>query len=126
MKNKKITINIRLDEALHSEMLEKANLYFRGNLSALIRCASVKYTDDTQSIGLSGTNVNIAAILDAIFKLVRKIGVNHNQLVRNVNEKMKLSPLAFQPSDLQPLVEFGYSLRTVEEMLRYLYNMLNS
>ena len=65
------------------------------------------------------------ATLDAIIKLVRKIGVNHNQLVKNVNEKMKLSPLAFQPSDLQPLVKFGNGLHTVEDMLRHLYNMLN-
>lgn len=126
MKNKKITINIRLDEALPSEMLEKAQLYFRGNISALIRCASAKYTEDTQVSEPSSANVNVFTTLDAMIKLVRKIGVNHNQLVKNVNEKMKLSPLAFKPSDLQPLVEFGYSLRTVEEMLRNLYNMLNS
>lgn len=126
MKNRKITINIRVDEVIHSEMLEKANLYFRGNLSALIRCASVKYTEDTQVSEPLSTNSNVIATLDVIIKLVRKIGVNHNQLVRNVNEKMRLSPLAFQPSDLQPLVEFWNGLHSVEDMLRYLYNMLNS
>lgn len=122
MSNKKeITINTRLHEADHKQMRKKADTYFGGNMSALVRCASLKYSEDIQP---SEPNSNLTDVMDAILKQVRKIGTNHNQAVRCVNEKMKMSPLAFLPSDLLPFNEFTDQLKTVENMLRYLYNMI--
>ncbi len=118
---KEITINTRLNEADHKEMRKKADTYFRGNMSALVRCASLKYSEEVQ---LSYPNNNLTNILEAVLKQVRKIGTNHNQAVRCVNEKMKMSPLAFLPSDLRPFNEFTEQLKTVENMLRYLHNMI--
>lgn len=122
MSNKKeITINTRLNEADHNEMRKKADTYFGGNMSALVRCASLKYSEDIQP---SEPDSNLTDIMDAILKQIRKIGTNHNQAVKCVNEKMKMSPLAFLPSDLLPFNEFTKQLKTVEDMLRYLYNMI--
>lgn len=122
MSNKKeITINTRLNEADHKEMRKKADTYFGGNMSALVRCASLKYSDDVQP---SEPDSNLTDVMDAILKQIRKIGTNHNQAVKCVNEKMKMSPLAFLSSDLRPFNEFTEQLKTVEDMLRYLYNMI--
>jgi len=122
MSNKKeITINTRLNEDDHKQMRKKADIYFGGNMSALVRCASLKYSEDVQP---SEPNHNLTAIMDVTLKQIRKIGTNHNQAVRCVNEKMKMSPLAFLPSDLRLFNEFTEQLKTVEDMLRYLYNMI--
>ncbi len=122
MSNKKgITINTRLNKADHKEMRKKADTYFGGNMSALVRCASLKYSEDVQP---SEPNHEETYVMDAILKQIRKIGTNHNQAVKSINEKMKMSPLAFLPSDLRPFNEFTDQLKTVENMLRYLYNMI--
>ncbi len=122
MSNKKeITINTRLNEADHQQMRKKADTYFDGNMSALVRCASLKYTEDAQS---SELNTNLTDVIEAALKQIRKIGTNHNQVVKCVNEKMKMSPLAFLPSDLLPFNEFAESMKAVENLLRYLHNMI--
>jgi len=122
MSNKKqITINTRLNENDHTQMREKADTYFGGNMSALVRCASLKYSEDVQS---SEPNNKLTDIMEAILKQIRKIGTNHNQAVKCINEKMKMSPLAFHSSDLLPFNEFTESMKTVENMLRYLHNMI--
>lgn len=122
MPNKKeITINTRLSENDHKQMRKKADTYFGGNISALVRCASLKYTEEVQS---SEPNSNLIDVMDAALKQIRKIGTNHNQAVKCINEKMKMSPLAFLPSDLRPFNEFTEQLKTVEDMLRYLHNMI--
>lgn len=122
MSNKKeITINTRLNEADHKQMRKKADTYLGGNMSALVRWASLKYSDDVQP---SELNHELTDVMDATLKQVRKIGTNHNQAVKCINEKMKMSPLAFLPSDLRPINEFTDQLKTVEDMLRYLYNMI--
>lgn len=122
MSNKKeITINTRLNDADHKEMRKKADAYFGGNLSALVRCASLKYTEDVLP---SEPNSNLTDVMEAALKQIRKIGNNHNQAVKCINEKMKMSPLAFLPSDLRPFNEFTEQLKTVEDMLRYLYNIV--
>ncbi len=118
---KEITINTRLNVNDHKKMREKADTYFGGNMSALVRCASLKYSEEMQ---LSEPNNNLTDVMEAVLKQVRKIGTNHNQAVRCVNEKMKMSPLAFLPSDLRPFNEFTDQLKTMEDMLRYLYNMI--
>ncbi len=122
MSNKKeITINTRLNEADHTQMREKADAYFGGNMSALVRCASLKYSEEMQP---SEPNSNLIAVMEAALKQIRKIGTNHNQAVKCINEKMRMSPLAFLPSDLLPFNEFAESMKTVENMLRYLHNMI--
>ncbi len=122
MSNKKqITINTRLNVDDHKQMRQRADTYFGGNMSALVRCASLKYTEDAQS---SEPNGNLTDVMEAALKQIRKIGTNHNQAVKCINEKMKMSPLAFLPSDLLPFNEFAESMKTVEDMLRYLYNMI--
>jgi len=118
---KGITINTRVDETLHKQMREKAATYFGGNISALVRCASLKYSEEVQ---LSEPNNNLTDVMEAALKQVRKIGTNHNQAVRCVNEKMKMSPLAFLPSDLSPFIKFSERLKTVESMLSCLHNMI--
>ncbi len=102
-------------------MREKADTYFGGNMSALVRCASLKYSEDVQP---SEPNSDLTDVMDAILKQLRKIGTNHNQVVKCINEKMKMSPLAFLPSDLLPFKKFTEQLKTVEDMLRYLHNMI--
>lgn len=122
MSNKKeITINTRLNEIDHKQMRKKADTYFGGNMSALVRCASLKYSEEVQP---SEPNSNLTAVMEAALKQIRKIGANHNQAVKCINEKMKMSPLAFLPSDLLSFNEFAESMRTVENMLRYLHNMI--
>ncbi len=118
---KVITINTRLNEADHKQMREKADTYFGGNMSALVRCASLKYADDAQT---PEPTTNLTEVIEAALKQIRKIGTNHNQAVKCINEKMKMSPLAFLPSDLLPFNEFAESMKTVENMLRYLHNMI--
>jgi len=118
---KEITINTRLNDADHKEMRKKADTYFGGNMSALVRCASLKYSEEVQ---LSEPNSNLTDVMEAALKQIRKIGTNHNQTVKCINEKMKMSPLAFLPSDLLPFNEFAESMKTVEDMLRYLHNMI--
>jgi len=118
---KEITINIRLNVADHKQMRKKADTYFGGNMSALVRCASLKYSEEAEP---SEPNNKLTDVMEAALKQIRKIGFNHNQAVKCINEKMRMSPLAFLPSDLLPFNEFAESMKTVENMLRYLHNMI--
>ncbi len=118
---KEITINTRLNVDDHKQMRDKADTYFGGNMSALVRCASLKYSEEVQP---SEPNTNMTDAMEAILKQIRKIGFNHNQAVKCINEKMKMSPLAFLPADLHPFNEFAESMKTVENMLRCLHNMI--
>lgn len=125
-KKKEITINTRVDETIHRQMREKAATYFGGNMSALIRCASLKYSEEVISLEPSETNPRLIALISTAIKKIDKIGVNHNQVVKSINEKMKMSPLAFTANDLLPFSQFGGDLKIIQEMLRYLYEMLKS
>ncbi|MDE6409207.1 MAG: hypothetical protein K2K81_03040 [Muribaculaceae bacterium] len=125
-KKKEITINIRVDETIHIQMREKAATYFKGNMSALIRCATLRYTEEATTVEPTGTNPQLIALISTAIKKIDRIGVNHNQAVKCINEKMKMSPLAFTENDLFPFSQFGGDLKTIEEMLRYLYQMLKS
>lgn len=81
-------------------------------------------TKNSEDIQPSESNHEVTDVMEAALKQIRKIGINHNQAVKCINEKMKMSPLAFLPSDLRPINEFTEQLKTVEDMLRYLYNMV--
>ena len=125
-KKKEITINTRVDESIYKQMREKAATYFNGNISALIRCATLRYTEEATTAKPTGTNPRLFALISTIMKKIDRIGVNHNQAVKCINEKMKMSPLAFTANDLLPFSQFGGDLKTIQEMLRYLYQMLKS
>lgn len=125
-KKKEITINTRLNEDVHKQMREKAAIYFGGNMSALVRCASLKYSEDVTASENTDPKPQLLAFISTIMKKIDKIGVNHNQAVKCINEKMKMSPLAFTANDLLPFNQFGLDLKTIMEMLRYLYDMLTN
>lgn len=44
---KSITIKIRVDSQTHAEMQSRADRYTDGNLSAFVRCATLKYNEHT-------------------------------------------------------------------------------
>ena len=125
-KKKEVTINTRVDETIHRQMREKAATYFGGNMSALIRCASLKYSEEVTSSETTETNPQLIALISTVMKKIDKIGINHNQVVKCINEKMKMSPLAFTANDLLPFNQFGRDVTIIQEMLRYLYEMLKS
>ena len=107
-------------------MCEKAAAYFGGNMSALVRCASLNYSEEVTSSETTETNPQLYALISTMMKKIDKIGVNHNQVVKSINEKMKMSPLAFTANDLLPFSQFGGDMKTIQDMLRYLYNMLTN
>lgn len=107
-------------------MREKAATYFNGNTSALIRCATLKYSDEVPTSEPSEANPQLIALISTAIKKIDKIGVNHNQTVKSINEKMKMSPLAFTSNDIIPFSQFGKDMKIIQEMLRYLYEMLKS
>ncbi len=125
-KKKEITVNTRVNEDVHRQMREKAATYFGGNMSALVRCASLKYSEEVTSSVTTETNPQLIALISTIMKKIDKIGVNHNQVVKSINEKMKMSPLAFTANDLLPFNQFGGDMTIIQDMLRYLYEMLKS
>ena len=63
-------------------------------------------------------------LVSTAIKKIDRIGVNHNQAVKCINEKMKMSPLAFTANDLLPFNQFAGDMKIIQEMLRYLYDML--
>ena len=125
-KKKEITINTRVDETVHRQMREKAVTYFNGNMSALIRCATLRYTEEATTAEPTGTNHRLIALISTAIKKIDKIGFNHNQAVKCINEKMKMSPLAFTANDLLPFNQFAGDMKIIQEMLCYLYKMLKS
>ena len=125
-KKKEITINTRVDETIHRQMREKAATYFNGNISALIRCATLRYTEEATTTEPSGTTPRLIVLISTAIKKIDKIGVNHNQAVKCINEKMKMSPLAFTANDLLPFSQFGGDMKIIQEILRYLYEILKS
>ena len=95
-------------------------------MSALVRCATLKYFEEVLSLETTKTNPQLIALISTMMKKIDKIGVNHNQAVKCINEKMKMSPLAFTANDLLSFSQFGKDLKSIQEMLRYLYEMLKS
>ena len=125
-KKKEITINTRVDETIYKQMREKAATYFKGNMSALKRCAHLKCSEEAVTAEPTGTNPRLIALISTAIKKLDKIGVNHNQAVKCINEKMKMSPLAFTANDLLPFSQFGGEMKIIQDILRYLYEMLKS
>lgn len=118
---KTIIIRFRVDERIHKEMQTKADEYFSGNLSALIRCATLKYNERQ---GADRENPQMIALLNSALKLIGRIGTNSNQVIRHINEQQKMFPLSLRASDLLPFSQFCDDWATVQKMFTYLYNLM--
>ena len=120
---KTIIIRFRVDERIHKEMQTKADEYFTGNLSALIRCAAIRYHEEQVA---DRENPQIIALLNSALKLIGRIGTNSNQIIKHVNEQQKKFPLSLRASDLLPFSQFCDDWATVQNMLKYLYNLITT
>lgn len=118
------TIKLRVDNDLHSLITGKAADGFDGNISAFLRCAAVTYSGDIIQSQNTGADNRIIGLLTSIEKQENRTGVNVNQVAKCINEKMKLSPYAFSASDLSPFSQFCKELKTVQEMYRYIHDIL--
>ena len=112
--NKNIIIRLRVDEVTANAIRAKANRHFNGNISACIRCATLKYDGEAMP---SPSTSEIAALLTAILRQLKKIGTNVNQTARQINERMKVSPYGLSASDIQPFVFFRNDLSAIWEHL---------
>lgn len=120
---KTIIIRFRVDEKIHTEMQTKADEYFNGNLSALIRCATIQYNGKQ---GADCENPQMIALLNSALKLIGRIGTNSNQVVKHINEQQKTFPLSLRASDLLPFSQYCNDWVTVQDMLKYLYNLITT
>lgn len=112
-------IKFRGDNDLYTLITGKADRWFSGNASALIRCALVRYTEvsDVPVTKVSEYRTLQVSLLHSIDRQLRRIGVNINQTVKNINEKMKLSTRAFLSTDLLPFSQCAEEFQKVEEMI---------
>lgn len=120
---KTIIIRFRVDERIHKEMQTKADEYFSGNLSALLRCATLQYSERHRT---DRENPQMIALLNSVLKLIGRIGANSNQVVKHINEQQKMFPLSLRASDLIPFNRFHDDCATVQDMLKYLYNLITA
>lgn len=118
---KTIIIRFRVDEKIHKEMQSKADEYFSGNLSALIRCATLQYNEKQNT---DGEHPQMIALLNSALKLIGRIGTNSNQVVKHINEQQRMFPLSLKASDLLPFSQYCDDWATVQDMLRYLHNLI--
>lgn len=120
---KTITIKIRVDSRTHAEMQSMADTYTKGNLSALVRCATLRYKEAQPD---SSDNPQLSALLNSAIKQVGRIGINANQITKHINEQQKLFPYSLRAADLLPFSQFGEGIAKIQQMLTYLYNMIKS
>lgn len=120
---KSITIKIRVDSQTHALMQSKAERFTYGNLSALVRCATLKYDERTVS---NHDNPQVIALLNSANKLIGRMGTNSNQVIRHINEQQKMFPYSLQGVDLLPFSHYRENLDKIKQMLTYLYNMIKN
>ena len=120
---KSITIKIRVDSQTYSEIRSRADRYTKGNLSAFVRCATLQYKETS---GNDHENPQMIALLNSILKLVGRIGVNSNQVIKHINEQQKMFPLSLRAADLLPFNQFCEGLTTVRQMLKCLHDLIIS
>lgn len=119
--NKNIIIRLRVDEATANAIRAKADSYFNGNISACIRCATLKYDGEATP---SSANSETTALLTAILRQLKKIGTNVNQAARQINERMKVSPYGLSASNIQPFVLFRNDLSAIWQYLNQIKECL--
>lgn len=117
-------IKVRLSEDINKQIVKKAEKDFDGNISCFIRWAAVSCIKVTPQSVNSDKDNRIIGLLTSINNGNSKIGVNLNQTAKAINEKMKLFPESFTAKDLSPFRQFCDDLKTVQEMWRYMYNLL--
>ena len=110
-----------MDEATAKAIRAKAGSHFNGNISACIRCATLKYDGEATP---SSANSEITALLSAILRQLKKIGTNVNQTARQINERMKVSPYGLSASDIQPFVFFRNDLSVIWEHINQIKERL--
>ena len=110
-----------MDEATANAIRTKADSLFNGNISACIRCATLKYDGEATP---SSANSEITALLTAILRQLKKIGTNVNQTAHQINERMKVSPYGLSASDIQPFVFFRNELSAIWEHLNQIKERL--
>lgn len=120
---KSITIKIRVDSQTYSEIRSRADRYTDGNLSAFVRCATLKYNEQPVT---DHDNPRIIALIKSAIKLIERTGTNTNQVAKHINEQQKMNPYSLREADLLPFSEFCESTDKIRKMLTYLYNMINS
>ena len=103
-----------MDDATVNAIRAKADSHFNGNISACIRCATLQYDGE---VSLSPATSEIAALLTAILRQLKKIGTNVNQTAHQINERMKVSPYGLSASDIHPFVLFRNELSAIWEHL---------
>ena len=118
---KTIIIRFRVNEKIHKEMQTKADKYFNGNLSALIRCATLQYNEKQSA---DRENPQMIALLNSALKLIVRIGTNSNQVIKHINEQQKMFPHSLRTADFVPFNQFCYDRTTVKDMLKYLYTLI--
>ena len=117
-------IKVRLSEDIHKQIVGKAEKDFDGNVSCFIRWAAVSCIKSAPQSVNSDKENRIIALLTSIKKNLNKMGVNLNQVTKAINEKKKMSPLAFSANDLSPFRQFCDDMKAVQDMYRYIYNLL--
>ena len=101
----------------------RADTYTKGNLSALVRCATLRYNGAQPD---SRDNPQLPALLNSAIKQVGRIGINANQITKHINEQQKLFPYSLRAADLLPFSQFSDGIAKTQQMLTYLYNMIKS
>lgn len=119
--SKNIIIRLRVDEATAEAIRTKADSHFNGNISACIRCATLQYDGEAAPLTV---NSEIAALLTAILRQLKKIGTNVNQTAHQINKRMKVSPYGLSASDIQPFVFFRNDLSAIWEYLNQIKERL--
>jgi len=117
------TIKIRVDSQTLSEIQSRADRYTNGNLSAFVRCATLQYNEKQVA---ERENPQMIASLNSALKLIGRIGTNSNQVIRHINEQQKMFPLYLKASDLLPFRQFHNDWTTVQDMLKYLSNLITN
>ena len=117
-------IKVRLSEEIHKQIVKKAEKDFCGNISCFIRWAAVSCIKATPQSVYSDKDNRIIGLLTSINKGNGKIGVNLNQTAKAINEKMKLFPESFTAKDLSPFRQFCDDMKIIQDMYRYIYNLL--
>ena len=108
---KSITIKIRVDSQTHAEILSRADRYTNGNLSALVRCATLRYNEQPD---VSHDNPQMIALLNSTIKLIGRIGTNANQVAKHINEQQKIFPYSLRTADLVPFSQYCESISKEE------------
>lgn len=121
--NKTITIKVRVDSQTLAAMQSRADIYTKGNLSAFIRCAALSYNEAQTALR---DNPQLSALLNTAIKQIGRLGTNTNQIVKHINEQLKLFPYSLRAADLLPFSQFSDGIAKTQQMLTYLYNMIKS